>query len=451
MLPSGGAPIFGPSDKPRLSIVSASHLDLLVAHASKVDAPLNPSDLGRLRLSMLLELSRVPDNDSPLADSKIEALASYASVSYASASALAAMTPSRTLLWNVDLDPTAFMRRTLLVADHVLVPDLLFSHAAHRPTNARTRYLALAELEHAPLIEAGHVLVVPDRAAGLVAAETATELARTDLSNKRLFSFVASQLVLEGPTAREALFVNVIDDFDREPLMWLHAHMEVQPGDESNFRARMLGTYDPAFDYGPWVEQVRRDAAAKFLQRTAERLAVADHLGANYVAASPFEARLLSRRSRRASPAAVASVIWADVPALGHLDAPDLAKLLKYEEAVGDLRERVRLAVDSAHSSSLGDNALAVADTAADLEHAGAKLSRQIRSDRTWSAIGPAALGSAGMLIGAAGGLPGLGGAAVGVLAGLVPYIATRSAHRREAAYLFMLARGAGQRKKKRR
>ncbi|MFE7845889.1 hypothetical protein ACFUTX_11945 [Microbacterium sp. NPDC057407] len=370
----------------------------------------------------------------------LEKIAEVAALSWQTVGALSTATPRPTIVYNEELPPAAFVQRTVLLADHVLVPDRLFGLLGGEPTRRRVREASLEELEHAALLASGHVIPIPAGAALAEAAAEADEVTASDLANQAIVEFVQSQLVLEGPTAREALLVNAKDDFSYGPHFWFFSRIDRDTlTSDGRFEGSMLQSYDPDFDYGPWIEQVRSDAIGRYVQRTAHRLAVADALAADYVAASPFEARMLARRSLPLPKNVAAASVWADVPTLRGLNANDLVRLLSQDEAVEDLRYQVRLAV--AEAPDLAAQADAIADITADIDHASKVLERRMRTERTYSGIAPLLLSGAGLVVGSAGGLPGLASAVIGGLAGLVPYVGARRNTRRDAAYLFVQSR----------
>jgi hypothetical protein len=407
-----------------------------------MDEPLSPKELARIRINMLRELERLPATDDALSDDKIEGILKYALLAYQSAGELSRKRPKPTLLWNEELNPALFLARTLLLADHVFVPDRLLADAVLRPTNQTIRDLAKNELQDESLIRAGRVISVPNGVAMGLGHDAVTALTKQDLQDPRLIKFTYDQLVFEGPTAREALIVNAKDDLHYAPQFWLHGRIDPETvnRDDRSFGTRMLQPYDPAYDYRPWIDQVTRDAVTYFIQRSAERLTTADLLGAEYVAASPFEARLLSTRSAGDVITGPASAgIWANVPGLANLKSRDLARMLDNDEAVEDLRGRVRVAV--ATSTTLSDQSTAIAQLAAEIEQASTTLERKIRTERAYSGILPTISGGAGLMIGAAGGVLGLASAGLGILTGFLPYLGSRRNNRREASYLFVMAR----------
>jgi hypothetical protein len=155
--------------------------------------------------------------------------------------------------------------------------------------------------------------------------DAAIRSTRSDLADPKLVSWVRDQLILEGPTAREALFVRAIDDLSQHAdKFWLYSHIDPDSLDEETqrFTTRMLLPYDPTRDYGPWMQQVSDSAISSYVQRTNERVVTADVFGAEYVAASMFEARLLRRRRGGDDHGVPHAAMWADVPLLPNLMGP---------------------------------------------------------------------------------------------------------------------------------
>lgn len=437
MMPAG-APLTLPPDGPTPRPLSATAFDRAVASSTPDDDPATAKELGRARIALLRALAALPDTDAPLRDNYIEAIASFAVDAWKTATALRQLTPRRTILWNEELAVNKLIGRTLLLADHVLYPDSLLNSLSFQPTARRVRAQATEELEFQHLIRAGHVLPMPDGVAQLIGGASIREATDSALSNERLVEFVRSQLVVEGPTAREVLFINAIDDIERDTGMWFYGHFDPDSSDETDrtLGARMLQPYDPSHDYSAWIAQETNRSLANYLQRTERRLVVADVLGAEYVAASPFEARMLQRRGVQA-PSLANATLWADVPALADLRAKDLARMLSAEEAVEDLRARVRIAMEAA--PDFGSQISSIRAVAADIEQASRVLNKRMETSRSLAFAAPAVAGGLGLVVGSAGGVAGFAGAALGLVGAVSPAIAERLNQRREAAFLFTM------------
>lgn len=435
-----GTPITIPGPTLEPFPIQVSEFDQAVADFSAGTEAMEPKALGALRVSLLLELASLPDNDETPRSSVVEAIAQTAVLAWQAVGALALKQPRLTILWNQDLNPETFIGRTILLADHVLSNDRL-QQAIGRPcTNRELRSIATAELKSVELVRSGRLISVPAGVALAQGHEQAFALTKSDLANAELTGFVRSQLVLEGPTAREALIVNAVDDFERAQKMWFFARVSAKLGAEAgDFEMKSLSDFDPKWDYQPWIRQVTDSATRAYVQRTAERMTVADLIGAEYVASSPFEARLLARRSSLPQSSAPAAAIWADVPVFSDLQARDLVKMLDTDQAVGDLRAGVRQAMGS--QMDLSSQIDALQSFTADIDRASIQLERSMRTNRAYSAIAPGFLGLASVVIGSAGGLPGVAGAALATVSGLIPYLGSRRNSRRDASYLFVMAR----------
>ncbi|WP_370500210.1 SEC-C domain-containing protein [Mycolicibacterium sp. jd] len=418
-----------------------SHLIEVAASAGQV---LSPPDLGRLRVEVLSRLASLSTDDSVPSDEVKHGILLLAAQSIRTVSALAQKTPKPSMLWNQELDPAKFLGRTLLLADHVVMPDRVFKALLGGPQNKSLRRAAETELKLSKLLSAGLVIPVPIGPAMALSGAASIKLTNHDLEDAALVSWVRDQLILEGPTAREALFVRAKDDLSMHAdKFWLYSHIDpdsLSAGD-GRFTSRMLQPYDPAHDYNPWIRQVSDSAISFYVQRTAKRLVTADVYGSDYVSASMFEARLLNRRGRSAGNSAAQAAMWADVPQLPSLSAPDLVKVIQNEEAVEDLRRLVRASLVTARTP--GEQAGALTALAHQLDATSHRLETSSISDRWWQMAAPGGLGAGGgLVIGSfSGGLPAALGATLGVLAGIAPYLGARANARREAAHLFLTAR----------
>lgn len=442
-LDEGGVPLTMPVDQPTSKPVEYTNWDKeLLSVAVEAKSPMKPADLGMVRVEVLHRLAGLPMNDADPSDDVKRGVFYLAAESVRTVAALAQQVPRPTMLMNEDLDPAAFLGRTLLLADHVVLPDRVFDTLLRRGTNEALRKAALGQLVHGDLLRAGIVIPVARGVSMAVRGPAAIELTDRDLTDPALASWVRDQLIVEGPTAREGLFVRAKDDWSiHADKFWLHGHIDRDSvTDEGTFRTRLLQPYDPTFDYGPWIKQVTDSAVGYYVQRTNERVVSADVYASEYVAASMFEARLLSRRRGPDPISPAQAAIWADVPQLPDLTAPDLVKVLKNEGAVHDLRGQVRASLVTARSS--GDRVDALTSLSHQLEAASHRLERAAGSDRAWQGTVPAGLGSASLVIGAfTGGLPAVAAGALGLLAGVAPYLGARVNSRRDAAYLFVTAR----------
>lgn len=441
-----GVPLTMPAAGPEPKSISYTNWDAELARGlGGADEALSVEALGGLRIEVLRRLAGLPPSDDAPPDDIVEAVFRLTAETVRTVARLAQQTPRPAMLWNQELDVAPFLCRTLLLADHVLYPDRLFQALRGNPTLRRLKEDAASQLANAELLASGIAIPVPGGVAMAAQGPAVQKLTAADLDVPMLVAWVRSQLIVEGPTAREALFVRAADDLAHEAAnFWLHGHidrssLDIQTG---RFNTMMLQPYDPEFDYEPWISQVKDSAVGAFVQRTNERLIAADVFGAEYVSASLFEARLLRTRDRSAQIGHAQAALWADIPELITLRSPDLAKLLKNEDAVEDLRRQVRASLKVARTD--GDNIDAITELTHQLEAASHKIQKAAVTDLGWQAVIPGGLSGATMVVGGiTGGLAGVGVSAIGAIAALAPYLSTRLNRRRDAAYLFVAARRA--------
>lgn len=344
-----------------------------------------------------------------------------------------------TILWNDDADASRLLGQTLLWSDHVCIADRVFDAVVHDRSTEAVRDAVSEHYRLRPLLEAGAVIPIPVDLALAVREAAVTQLTAADLDRSDITAWVKSQLIMEGPTAREALLVTARDDVDRWPKFWLYGR--IKPSESTRetreFATAMLQPYEPGYDYGPWIKLVSDQAIAWYVQRLNERLITGDLFGAEYLTRSPFEARLLARKGQAEDGPAQAAM-WADIPVLPGADPATLARAAANEDAVEDLRARVRAALRTARTGSERTDALS--GLAEELAHSARRLDRAVRTERRWQVLAPTVIGAGTLALGAAGGLPGIAAAALGTVASLVPYLATRANRRQDAAYVFFLA-----------
>ncbi|MDQ1059742.1 hypothetical protein QFZ23_003643 [Arthrobacter globiformis] len=429
-----------PSTAPEPKAVRYSELERLTAHAKHDGEALSPHALGRLLVEALTELSNAPENDSAASDSQLEGILKLAVLTLQTVNSLTEKPSELTLLWNDELDADVFLSRTLLLADHVFVPDLLLSAASNEPTNRSLREAARKLLKHRNLLAAGLVIPIPNGVARAVHGDSVRERTAQDLSQQDIVDFIRTQLILEGPTAREVIFATAKDDREVFAKMFFHGRIETNRTDKAGgFGVTMLHAYEHDYDYSSWIRKVENDAVSYYAQRTNERLVSADLFGAQYVSASPFEARLLQRRTAVFTRHPAQAAVWADVPLLGDLSSAGLAALLRNEEPIENLRAQVRTAMVSAKEP--GQDVSAISQLTHEIESASHTLEKRIKTNRLYSGFFPAAASLGGLMVASAGELPGILGAALGGFGSLMPYLGTRVDSRRDASYLYVAAR----------
>jgi hypothetical protein len=242
---------------------------------------------------------------------------------------------------------------------------------------------------------------------------------------------------IEGPTAREVIFVNPKDHDEHGP-MYFYGHLDRKPDERGLFTTSSLQSYDPRRDYSSWIEQTKRQTAARLLQELNGHLAVSELLGAQFLSQSLLYGRLLQRK--RKSRSGADGLLWADVPMLKGALPSDLARMAAEDEAVAALRKSVRGAFRSVRSDSAGELATVARDLSEELEESTHRLQTTIARDRTWKLLFPAGLSVGSLALGALASSPlaavtGLPAA----LAGLAPYVRDRQQHREAAAYALLV------------
>lgn len=442
MMP-GGTPVTLPDGPAPKAITYTNWEADLESALTPAEGAIAVEDVGNLRVEVLRRVAGMRPTDEPPSGDVTQAVYELAAETVRTVAHLASQRPRPAMLWNQELDVAQFLGRTLLLADHVLYPDRVFDRLRRTPTMRHLVEDAETELQHAHLIAAGLAIPVPPGVAIAAQGRTAQELTAQDLQREELVSWVSSQLIVEGPTAREALFVRAADDLAYEsPHLWLHGHIDRESLDAESgqFKTLMLQPFDPQYDYDPWIAQVKDSAVSALVQRTHERVVAADVFGSEYVSASLFEARLLRMRQRATSMEPAQAAVWADIPELPMLSGAELTKLLRNEDAVEDLRRQVRASLETARSNE--DKIDAITELAHQLESTSHHLQKASTSDRAWKAVVPGGLTLATMVVGGiTGGLPGLGVGAMGALTTLAPFLGDRLNSRRQAAYVFVGAR----------
>ena len=107
----------------------------------------------------------------------------------------------------------------------------------------------------------GFVACVPKDLAVVLTNDIVIQTTEADLTRTDILNWVMGELQIEGPTAREALFLRARDGLGPDDeTFFLHGRIDPTSLDDESrtFSTRMLGPYDPSFDYGPWIDQCRR-------------------------------------------------------------------------------------------------------------------------------------------------------------------------------------------------
>ena len=457
---SDSVPILTQQPIPQAAPVWVEEAARALADIQPAEQPLHHRDVGQLRFALLdvhgitdAAAVRAGEHDQVL-ERLIPELANGAlQLARATLDRLAADRASArppVVLHSDRGDIRRIVGQTLLWADHYLTSDRLAAVAAVGGDELSSyRALVAEQLDLRPLIEAG--IVVPvfiDLAVALIGTEIDT-LVANDLADPQYVNWAERQIVLEGPTAREAAFVHVIDDYPHHDLFYLHSSSEPEPIGRADdqplpVRGKLLNRYDPDFDYGPWLATVRRQAVARLTQHLNVDVVVSTSFGADLLTTSPFRARPLRRLRgplQRSSDYDISGAVWADVPWLPEASAELLMKIANNEPRVDDLRRTTAQALRAVEHGDVAASARAVADTAADLRSAASLLSRELRRQRTIDLAVPTGLATGSVLIASTMAPPvGLGAILAGA-ATAIPAIRSRLASRQSAAYAFFMAR----------
>jgi hypothetical protein len=348
---------------------------------------------------------------------------------------------SPTVIWAGAGAPVRLLGATLMWADHYLVDDEVADELASGAHPDDLAHAIGGLLEIRPLVEVGLIVPVFRDVATTIAAQKAYEQTELDLGRADLVEWVMGQLIMEGPTAKSALLFSVLDDDEESVNFFLHGRFVAFDEENQTTVSRILAPHDPAFDYGPWIAQCRRQTTAGILQEANLELAMAEGFGASWVTLSPFRAKLLEHRSTQQAEAQ--DLVWADVPHLERASALSLAKVAADDVVVGALRERTREAFAEMRHTPPAERRERAADLAASLKYAAGKLRRDMDREKRWKVAVPTGLSIAAIGIGSAAGGP--AGGVIGALvaaAGLAPLRAERLARHEDPAFALVLGDG---------
>lgn len=349
-------------------------------------------------------------------------------------------------------DVSALVGQTLLWADHYTTADPLAAMSFRgRPATLEVlRECVVSLLRLRPLVEAGIVVPVAVDLATATLDAAIDELVRADLDDPNLFSWIEKQVIVEGPTAREAAFVHVIDDeVDFDGLYMLgktrpESVRSTEPGGPQ-LGNKLFGTYDPEDDYEPWLRTVRRQAAVALAQNLGRDFAIADSFGSNLITKSPFRARALRRRKQELTAQAtrpnMAGSVWAHVPWLPGADPQLLVRIAADTERVEDLRAQTEHALRGIEDSDLGSQARAVSELSKDLSAAGDNLGRELRRSKAIEMGGCGVIATGTALMGATLTPVTAAAAALAAVGAVLPVGLQARQKKRTAAFAFWMAR----------
>jgi hypothetical protein len=446
-----GAPIYMPTDEmvpPPMQVAQIS------AHLAEIDAlepTLTLDAVGRQRFEALegLGLADPKTLAARLADLSADDYEALVHAAFSTAKAVldrlleqAKGVERPTALWGTEGSLPQVVSQTLFWADHYLTPDELVQALIRNPGREQAPKLADAlesALELRGLIEQGVVALVPAEAISVLIADEVAKTTESDLENQQLTAWLLDQMEIEGPTDREVLFVRPRDSTDNRGAFYLYGHVLDKPDEDGLVQSVSLQPYDPAFDYSPWIAQSRRKTAAGYLQDTNRNVAIAGALGAELLAPSPFEARLLQRKGRRNAAANI--LVRTAMPMPYEASASTLARVATEDEAVAELRATVRRTFS--HARDTEDMESRAIELAEDLQREAERLEQRIRNEKVWKLAVPGGISVGSLLIGGAlsGPLGGLAAGALAGLAGLSPYVADSRDRRAHPAYALLVAR----------
>ncbi|HVA60875.1 MAG TPA: hypothetical protein VNG13_10140 [Mycobacteriales bacterium] len=199
----------------------------LIAAAPSLEPTLSHAEIGQLRYS-LLDTRGLADSaavrsgahDRELQDVIPELAEGALQLARATLDRLAmdASTTEPPVVLHTDIsDVPRLVGQTMFWADHYVAHDGLAATSAARRDDPVSWRGAVADLlEARPLVEAGiFVPVFTDLAIALV-DEAVDAMVAVDLADPSYVAWAEQQIVIEGPTAREAAFVHVVDDYPHD-------------------------------------------------------------------------------------------------------------------------------------------------------------------------------------------------------------------------------------------
>ena len=285
-----------------------------------------------------------------------------------------------------------------------------------------------------PLIEAGIVVPVPSDLALIYAANSILAETEADLNHPDIVAWLGEQVVVEGPTACEALFFYPKDDLDTGDFAMLARVDPESLNDESRtFGMRLLQPYEPGNDYEPWIRQETDKYISILAQAINTEIASAAAFHATYITRRPLRARYAALKSEFSSPDSV--------PALSNADPKLLVELALDEDVVATLRGEVRSTFNLVRAETVDEQVVELQARVDELtQEAQHRLDKRIRRERIFGAGVPGILTLGSVLI--MGATPvGFLAAALAAGASLAPYKTTLDARRREPAYAFWRSR----------
>lgn len=333
-----------------------------------------------------------------------------------------------------------------LWATHIVIPDPLFTAVVEERGIYGLGEAAKLLFELRPLIESGLVVPVPAEVIGAVSLNAVLHATKQDLLRNELREWVDAQLIVEGPTAREALFITAKDDLDEWPILRTLGRIPTV-NDDGTFYSRMLEPYRPSFNYKPWVDQEKTAATRYFIQNVNEKLAQADFLGATYATRSLFKANLLHKRTR--SFTTEQALMWTETPTVSDVDFRLFARAADEDEAVADYRSKMGRVLRRA--ATLTDAAESATDLQEELADQASRVNLRLHNSALWlslsASFGLGAVAASGTPFGWL--LAGLG--AGSALKDFLPYFEKRKEARLDAPWVWYSLQRKGVKRSRRR
>ena len=447
-----GAPMYMPSERPKQRPLAVPAAAVEVATVPPRSPSLGLAQLGQLRFEILDALgltdsetveARVSDLSDADTDSLRYGILDLTKATIDTLHEQMEGSEPPTAIW-VDTKRAVdhMIGSTMLWADHYLFADPVAEFVFEERSDITAGLLDFIRLR--PLIEAGVAVPVSRSVAAATAGPIAVEQTAADLTNEQLVDWTTRQLIIEGPTAKEVLLFEIADDYSDLASFYLLGHTVDLDESDHTFRSVALQAYRSDHDYGPWIEQSKRQTVAKVVQELNLELAIATSLGAEYVSRTPFRARFLEMRG--GAPPNSQHLIWARVPRLSNSSPSALAEAVSTSNSVEALRHRVRLSFQEMRGKTPAERRQIAADLRSQLQYEAGVLQDRMRADRRWEVLVPTGLAITTLTLGAVTGAPALGSVSglLAAAAGLAPRITKRSRDDQfQPAYAVVLGDGS--------
>lgn len=436
-LAAGGAPIYAPEETPT---ARSRPLPPGLAEIFRTQRPvaiLTVKEAACQRFEMLDSMGlRRSEDAGEMSQVQLDEIYD-ASIDYALATLIALQSAKVSeqppvVVYSDDENAERTAIRVALWAHHVCIPDTLFAAAIHDRDLEHARSAVRDLLGLKALIQTGLVVPVPQECAEAISRPAILKATNNDLSDPALSAWVKQQLILEGPTARETINITAKDDLQEWPFFRTYGRI-TSVEDDGNVQFHSFGHYDEKWDYSSWIDQVRSEALAHYVQEVNSEVANADFLGGTYLTRSRFRAQLL--RQKGASDSIAHSLLWTEVPLISTGNPVELARVASNDAAVEDLRRRISVAVRSC--TDMSEMIPKIDFLKEDLDHEARELKKQISRSKAWTGL---SLGLALSTV-AMGGVDFLwllaASSTIATARTFVPYFEKRASQKDQAAWIF--------------